>query len=92
MSREHGIPCPGCGRRRSRVINSRFNDATIRRRRLCDNCGGRFTTLEQVIEFTPRAQVRRGAAALIGPASARRGPVPSSARARRPKTPKGDPK
>lgn len=55
-----GIPCPGCGRRKSRVINSRFNDATIRRRRVCGNCGGRFTTLEQVISYTPKRQVRPG--------------------------------
>lgn len=60
MKKEFGIPCPGCGRRTSRVINSRFNDATIRRRRLCSNCGGRFTTLEQTISFTPRQQVGRG--------------------------------
>ncbi|WP_425602942.1 hypothetical protein [Hoeflea algicola] len=55
-----GIPCPGCGRRNSRVIDSRFNDATIKRRRSCGNCGGRFTTLEQVISYTPKAQVRSG--------------------------------
>ena len=60
MKKEFGIPCPGCGRRTSRVINSRFNDATIRRRRVCANCGGRFTTLEQTISFTPRQQVGRG--------------------------------
>lgn len=55
-----GIPCPGCGRRNSRVIESRFNDATIRRRRECGNCGGRFTTLEHVISYTPKSQVSAG--------------------------------
>ena len=41
--------CPICGARESRVVDSRDLDeaATIRRRRECEGCGGRFTTYER---------------------------------------------
>jgi transcriptional repressor NrdR len=42
--------CPFCGRLESQVKDSRPSDegAAIRRRRLCPECGGRFTTFERV--------------------------------------------
>jgi len=42
--------CPFCGEPESQVKDSRPSDdgATIRRRRLCPECGGRFTTFERV--------------------------------------------
>jgi transcriptional repressor NrdR len=42
--------CPFCGDLESQVKDSRPSDdgATIRRRRQCPQCGGRFTTFERV--------------------------------------------
>lgn len=44
------MKCPFCGRENTRVIDSRPADdnSSIRRRRLCDECGKRFTTYEKV--------------------------------------------
>jgi transcriptional repressor NrdR len=42
--------CPQCGDRESRVVDSRDleDQATIRRRRECAECGARFTTYERI--------------------------------------------
>lgn len=42
--------CPFCGHLESQVKDSRPSEdgASIRRRRLCPECGGRFTTFERV--------------------------------------------
>ena len=42
--------CPFCGELESQVKDSRPSEdgATIRRRRMCPECGGRFTTFERV--------------------------------------------
>ena len=42
--------CPFCGNADSQVKDSRSSEdgAAIRRRRLCPECGGRFTTFERV--------------------------------------------
>jgi transcriptional repressor NrdR len=42
--------CPFCGSEESQVKDSRSSEdgAAIRRRRLCPDCGGRFTTFERV--------------------------------------------
>lgn len=42
--------CPFCGSLDTQVKDSRPSDdhATIRRRRICPDCGGRFTTFERV--------------------------------------------
>ncbi len=42
--------CPFCGHAESQVKDSRPSDdgVSIRRRRLCPECGGRFTTFERV--------------------------------------------
>ena len=44
------MKCPFCSRENTRVIDSRPADdnKSIRRRRLCDECGKRFTTYEKV--------------------------------------------
>ena len=44
------MKCPYCGNDNTRVIDSRPADdnASIRRRRICDNCNKRFTTYEKV--------------------------------------------
>lgn len=43
--------CPFCHHDHSRVIDSRIIDAgsSIRRRRECTNCDGRFTTIEKAV-------------------------------------------
>ncbi|SCP98072.1 transcriptional regulator NrdR [Anaerobium acetethylicum] len=44
------MKCPYCNQETTRVIDSRPADdnSSIRRRRLCDECGKRFTTYEKV--------------------------------------------
>ena len=44
------MKCPFCGNADTRVIDSRpaEDNSTIRRRRICDECGKRFTTYEKV--------------------------------------------
>ena len=44
------MKCPYCSSENSRVIDSRPVDdnCSVRRRRLCDDCGKRFTTYEKV--------------------------------------------
>ena|SRR5690606_2040628 len=54
--------CPQCHAVETRVIDSRPSDegATIRRRRLCETCGTRFTTYERC-EHTLMVRKRSGA-------------------------------
>ena len=41
--------CPRCSERETRVVDSRdLDEASIRRRRECGNCGTRFTTYERI--------------------------------------------
>ena len=40
--------CPYCGSPDTQVKDSRPTDDAIRRRRICPDCGGRFTTFERV--------------------------------------------
>ena len=44
------MKCPFCGQSDTRVVDSRPADenSSIRRRRMCDKCGKRFTTYEKV--------------------------------------------
>lgn len=48
--REDTMKCPFCGHDNTRVIDSRpaEENNSIRRRRMCDECGKRFTTYEKV--------------------------------------------
>ncbi len=47
------MKCPFCGHSNSKVVDSRPTDeeAAIRRRRECENCGKRFTTYEKIEEM-----------------------------------------
>ncbi len=48
----HGVNCPGCGFKDSRVMESRCYDGrTVMRRRACA-CGGRWSTEEVVVRRT----------------------------------------
>ena len=54
------MKCPFCGSEKTRVIDSRpaEDNASIRRRRLCDDCAKRFTTYEKV-ETIPLMVVKK---------------------------------
>ncbi|MFC4651533.1 transcriptional regulator NrdR [Lactococcus nasutitermitis] len=43
--------CPKCQSEDSRVVDSRQADNAIRRRRVCESCGNRFTTFERIEEM-----------------------------------------
>ncbi len=42
--------CPFCGKDENKVIDTRENEETIRRRRECLNCKRRFTTYERIAQ------------------------------------------
>lgn len=50
--------CPRCNHPDSRVVDTRGDAGHIRRRRVCERCGHRFTTREftdsQLAEYTTR--------------------------------------
>ncbi len=52
--------CPFCGKEDNRVIDSRpvEENNSIRRRRICDSCGRRFTTYEKV-ETIPLVVIKK---------------------------------
>ena len=54
------MKCPFCGHDNTRVIDSRPADEnnSIRRRRVCDECGKRFTTYEK-IETIPLIVIKK---------------------------------
>ena len=54
------MKCPYCGNDNTRVVDSRPVDdnTAIRRRRLCDNCGKRFTSYEKA-ETIPLRVVKK---------------------------------
>ncbi|MBQ7460180.1 MAG: transcriptional repressor NrdR [Oscillospiraceae bacterium] len=52
------MKCPFCGFAESKVIDSRPNDETIRRRRECLSCQKRFTTYE-FVEHMPIVVIKR---------------------------------
>ncbi len=56
------MKCPKCEHRENKVIDSREvrEGASIRRRRLCLNCGHRFTTYEEVLRATLQIIKRDG--------------------------------
>ena len=43
------MQCPYCGYDDSRVVDSRDNGETVQRRRRCERCHERFTTVERVV-------------------------------------------
>lgn len=54
--------CPACGDLNDRVVDSRQTDdgRSIRRRRQCEACGGRFTTFERVEATAVQVRKRGG--------------------------------
>ena len=52
--------CPYCGREDNRVVDSRpvEENNSVRRRRVCDGCGRRFTTYEKV-EMIPLVVIKK---------------------------------
>ena len=54
------MKCPFCNQDDTRVVDSRPADdnSSIRRRRLCDACGRRFTTYEKV-ETIPLVVIKK---------------------------------
>ena len=54
--------CPKCGHLDDKVIDSRSvrNGDVIRRRRICSQCGYRFTTYEEVVKASLRVIKRDG--------------------------------
>lgn len=54
--------CPKCTNQEDKVIDSRSvrNGAAIRRRRICNRCGFRFTTYEEVVKANLRIVKRDG--------------------------------
>ena len=54
------MKCPFCNNENTRVIDSRpaEDNSSIRRRRLCDECGKRFTTYEKV-ETIPLVVIKK---------------------------------
>ena len=56
------MKCPFCGSIRDKVIDSRStkDDCEIRRRRECEECGGRFTTYERIEEIMPVVKKKNG--------------------------------
>ena len=55
------MKCPFCNNQNTRVIDSRpaEDNSAIRRRRMCDECGKRFTTYEKV-ETIPLVVIKKG--------------------------------
>jgi len=43
---QYGIPCPLCGEKNRKVIESRPMQSYVYRRCICENCNNRFTTYE----------------------------------------------
>lgn len=54
--------CPACGELRDRVVDSRQTEdgRSIRRRRECESCGGRFTTFERIETVSVAVRKRSG--------------------------------
>ncbi|WP_371818637.1 hypothetical protein [Aminobacter sp. MDW-2] len=49
-----GLHCPSCGKRKLATVDSRPTRGGIRRRKVCNVCAYRFTTIETI------AKIRNG--------------------------------
>jgi transcriptional repressor NrdR len=54
------VECPVCGGRNTKVVDSRDSRDGVRRRRVCNECGHRFTTRERIDETLPMVLKRTG--------------------------------
>lgn len=52
--------CPECQHPETKVVDSRVSDASVRRRRECLHCAGRFTTYERVHNSRLKVEKRSG--------------------------------
>ena len=52
--------CPECQHPDTKVVDSRVSDASVRRRRECLHCTGRFTTYERVYSTRLKVEKRNG--------------------------------
>ena len=57
--------CPKCHNNSSKVLDSRPGSSKVRRRRECERCGYRFSTVEEVFIFDLYVQKRNGSAVLF---------------------------
>lgn len=46
-----GLHCPACGKRKLLTVDSRPTAGGIRRRKACNACGFRFTTVETIAKL-----------------------------------------
>lgn len=61
------IACPECSKMHTTVIDSRpYECGGIRRRRVCNACGYRFTTLEEVFEGAALVDKMRAIVSALG--------------------------
>lgn len=67
--------CPFCHKENTRVVDSRLvpESNRVRRRRLCEHCGQRFTTYEILEESFPMLIKRDGSREAFNPTKARSG-------------------
>jgi len=54
------MKCPYCGSSETRVIDTRDTRDAVRRRRVCQGCGQRFTTYERAALSAPQVVKRDG--------------------------------
>ncbi len=52
--------CPECQHQETKVVDSRVSDDSVRRRRECLHCTGRFTTYERVYNSRLKVEKRNG--------------------------------
>lgn len=52
--------CPSCGSERLSVVDTRSEEGGIRRRRECQACGKRFSTIERIEVFLPFVEKKDG--------------------------------
>jgi transcriptional regulator NrdR family protein len=50
-----GMLCPECGER-TRIVDSRRTSGGVRRRRVCNGCEKRFTTMEIIWTYDKRTR------------------------------------
>lgn len=67
------MECPVCGGRNTKVVDSRDSRDGVRRRRVCNECGHRFTTRERIDETLPMVLKRTGERQPFDRAKIRRG-------------------
>lgn len=67
------MECPRCSSSKSSVTDSRSDRDLIRRRRLCQSCGARFTTLEKIEASLPLIVKKDGRRESFEPSKVRGG-------------------